>query len=62
MVPVQEEHEARLAYGIRLDNWMQMDVMEKALIVASRRNQIAMRNINSEAEINMAEREAKRIH
>jgi predicted GTPase len=60
MVPLQEEHEARLERNIRLADWGAMDVMEKALIIASRRIQTAIRNLNTEAEIKQAERTARR--
>ena len=60
LVSVQEEHEARLERGIGLYDWGKMDLMEKALIVAVRRNRIAMQNIQTEAEIRKSEREMKR--
>lgn len=60
MVPLQEEHEARLERNIGLADWGAMDVMEKALIIASRRIQAAIRNLNTEAEIKQAERNARR--
>jgi hypothetical protein len=60
MVPVQEEHEARLERGIGLDAWSRMPMMEKALIVAVRRIRNAMSNIRTEAEIRQAERNMKK--
>lgn len=60
LVPVQEEHEARLERNIGLEEWGRMDTMEKALIIAARRNRIAIANIQTEAEIRKAERDAKR--
>lgn len=60
MVPLQEEHEARLERGITLDTWCRMPMLEKALIVAIRRNRIAIANIHTEAEISQSEREMKR--
>ena len=57
LVSVQEEQETRLERGIGLDDWGKMDMMEKALIVAVRRNRIAMQNIQTEAEIRKSERE-----
>lgn len=60
MVPVQEEHEARLERGINLADWGRMEMMEKALIIAARRNRNAINNIYTEAEIRDAERKAKR--
>lgn len=60
MVPVHEEHEARLERGIGLEAWGKMPLMEKAMIVANRRIRIAIANIHTEAEIAQAERNAKR--
>lgn len=60
MIPVQEEHDARLERGISLENWGSMDLWEKALIVANRRVRVAISNIHTEAEIRDAERQAKR--
>lgn len=60
MVPLQEEHDARLERGIDLNTWCGMDVLEKALIVAHRRNRIAIQNLHTEAEIRKAERDAKK--
>lgn len=60
MVPLQEEHEARLERGIGLEEWGRLPLMEKAMIVAVRRNRIATENIQAEAEIRRAERKARR--
>lgn len=60
MVPLQEEHDARLERGIRLDEWSRMPLLEKALVIAVRRNRIAIANIHTEAEIRQAERNAKK--
>ncbi len=60
MVPLHEEHEARLERGLNLEAWGRMPLMEKAMIIASRRIRIAISNINTEAEIRDAERKAKR--
>lgn len=60
LIPIYEEHAARLERGIDLQTWAQMDVTEKALLVAVRRVRIAERNLQSEAEIAKSEREMKR--
>lgn len=60
IVPVHEEHEARLERGIGLETWMKMDEREKALIIASRRIRIAIHNLQEEAQIKQAEKNAKR--
>ena len=60
MVPLYEEHQARLERGIGLDAWNEMAEMEKALIVASRRIKMAIHNLQEEAQIKKSERDAKR--
>jgi len=60
MVPMFEEHEARLSRGIGLDEWGTMPLFEKALLIAHRRVKIAMENLQTEAEIRQAENKAKR--
>ena len=51
MVSIYEEHGARLERGISLDDWMAMDTLEKALIVAHRRIRVAIHNLQEEAQI-----------
>lgn len=51
LIPVYEEHLARLERGINLDEWAKMSVDEKAMIVAVRRISNAMQNLQAEAEI-----------
>jgi len=60
MIPIYEEHMTRLERGIGLDAWSEMEEMEKALIVASRRIRIAMHNLQEEAQIKKSERDSKR--
>lgn len=60
MVPLHEEHEARLERGITLDIWSRMDIFEKALLIANRRIRIQIKNLQAEAEIRDAKRKAKR--
>lgn len=60
LVPLYEEHETRLEYGIGLEHWGTMDYMEKAMIVAVRRNRNAVKNLQSEAETKAAKRKARR--
>ena len=60
MVPLYEEHTARLEHKIGLEEWSDMPEMERALIVASRRVRIAIHNLQEEAQIRQSEREAKR--
>ena len=58
MVPLYEEHTARLEARFTLAEWTALDVMEKALVIAQRRISIALENIQSEAQINHAKRNA----
>lgn len=60
LVPIYEEHTARLERGIGLEAWSEMEEMEKALIVAGRRVRVAMHNLQEEAQIKQSERDAKR--
>lgn len=60
LVTLQEEHEARLERGIGIHEWMGMDLWEKALLIASRRNRIAIANQQAEAEIRKSIQESKR--
>lgn len=60
MVPVFEEHEARVERGLSLEAWGTMPLYEKAMIIAIRRTNIALQNLQNEAEIRDAERKAKR--
>lgn len=60
MVPLHEEHEARLERGISLTIWSGMEMYEKALLIANRRIRIQIKNLQAEAEIRDAKRKAKR--
>lgn len=60
LVPFQEEHEARLEYRIGLEDWGRMEVFDKALIVAVRRNKLAMQNINAETEIRETKKQMRK--
>lgn len=62
MVPLHEEHESRLERGFSLTEWYAMDVDERALVIAIRRNHIQIQNLQSEAEIRKNNREAKKAH
>lgn len=60
MVPLFEEHEARLERGIGLEVWGAMPRMEKAFLIAHRRIKLSLQNLQSEAEIKHAEAKAKK--
>lgn len=62
MVPLHEEHEARLERGISLGDWGRMDVLEKGLLIANRRIRIALQNLQAEAEIRDAKRKTRKPH
>lgn len=56
MVPTFEEHIARVERNISISTWSEMDPMEKAIIIALRRIDNAMKNLQMEAEIKAANR------
>lgn len=56
MVPVFEEHSARLERNYRIEEWYAMDPLERAMIVAVRRIDIAAKNHQTEAEIQESKR------
>ena len=60
LVPLYEEHETRLERGYSVETWMNMDEREKALVLAARRIRIAIGNLQEEAQIKQAEKNAKR--
>lgn len=60
LVTLQEEHEARLERGLNVEAWSRMEMYEKALLIAARRNRIAIANQQAEAEIQKNIQEAKR--
>lgn len=61
MVPIFEEHLARLERNIRLDEWWKLEPMERAMIVAVRRVDNATKNLQTEAEIRASKRNMKSI-
>lgn len=60
MVPTFEEHATRLESRYEIEKWYALDPMERAIIVAVRRIDIAAKNQQSEAEIRESKRNAKR--
>lgn len=58
MVPIAEEHEARLERNISVQQWCEMDSWERALVIAVRRVGIAKQNLQADAEIKRARRDA----
>lgn len=59
MVPSFEEHIARLERGISVKDWYALEPTERAMVVAVRRLDNAMKNHQAEAEIKHAKRNAK---
>ena len=60
MVPIFEEHSARLDRNINIRDWYAMDPMERAMVVAIKRLDTAMKNHQAEAEIKHAKAKGKR--
>lgn len=56
MVPTFEETSARLERGYSVEAWSKMDAMEKAIVIAQRRIDIAVKNLQAEAEMRDAKR------
>lgn len=50
LVPIFEEHSARIERNKSIHEWMTLEPMERALIIAIRRIDMATRNIQSDAE------------
>lgn len=61
LVPIFEEHEARVEANKEMDEWYALPPMERAFIVAQRRIRIAMKNLQAEAEIDKSIRETRKI-
>lgn len=61
LAPVFEVEDARQENRISIQTWyFEMSEMERALIIARRRIDRAMKNLQTEAEIKKAEREANK--
>lgn len=60
MVPFFEEHTARLERGHSLESWYVLQPMERALIVAQRRLDHAMKAHQNQAEAKRMKQQAKK--
>lgn len=60
MVPIFEEHSARLERGYSLEKWYALDGMERAMVIAAKRIDTAMKNHYSEAESKQMKRDSKK--
>jgi len=59
MVPTFEEQAARLDKNMTLEQWGALDPMERALLIAQRRIDAAIRAVQEEAAARQAKRKAK---
>jgi len=60
LVPLFEEHSARIERDKSIEQWYGMEPMERAIIIAQRRIEIAMKNHQSDAEAKAAKRKTPR--
>ena len=60
MVPIFEEHSARLERGFSISDWYAMDRIERAMVIALRRIENASRSLQSEAEAKHAKKNARK--
>ena len=56
MVPMFEEHLERISRRYTLEQWAALDPIEKAMMIAVRRIENAMKNLQAEAEAKKAKR------
>jgi hypothetical protein len=59
MIPIFEEQAARLERNLTLEQWAALDSMERALLIAQRRIDAAIRAVQEEAAMRQAKRKAK---
>lgn len=60
MVPIFEEQITRLENKYTIQEWSETDPMERAIMVATRRIENAMKNLQSEAEIRAVKKQQRR--
>ncbi len=60
MVPIFEEHATRIENGFSIEDWYKLESIERAMIVAMRRIDVASKNLQAEAEIKASKRNSKR--
>jgi hypothetical protein len=60
LIPVFEEHQVRIENRMTLAEWDEIPYMEKAMIVAIRRTDHSIKNLQAEAEIRENERQVKK--
>ena len=60
MIPIFEEHTARIDSRLSLEEWDKLPYMERAMIIATHRVKNAISNLQQEAEIRESERKANK--
>jgi hypothetical protein len=60
MVPIFEEHTVRMERGYSLEAWYSLNPMERAIVVAQKRLENSMKNLQSEAEAKHAKKQAQK--
>ena len=60
LVPIFEEHYCRMESDISLETWAKMERYEKAFIIAFCRVKTAVKNLQTEAEINESKKKARK--
>ena len=58
MVPIFEEHSARLERGYTLTAWYALEPMERAIVIAQRRLENASKNLHNDAQTAHAKKNA----
>lgn len=58
MVPIYEEQSARIEKGYTVAQWLALEPMERAIVIAVRRTENAAKNLQSEAESKKMKRDA----
>lgn len=59
LIPVYEEHSARISNSMSLNEWDELPYMERAIIVAMYRIKNSIGNLKAEAEIRESDAKAK---
>ena len=60
MVPIFEEQLARLEKNYKMQEWYELDAMQRAMVIAVRRVDIATKNHQTEAEIKKAAKASRK--
>ena len=60
MVPIFEEHTARMERGYSIEAWYSLNPMERAIAVAQKRLENSMKNLQGEAEAKHAKKQSQK--